>query len=356
MSSDDEICTFVIDRIPNHYFDRIEEKEIVITDDEEITEIVVLKSNDIFDIIPPDVLARIFSGWLSVIDISSLDVAISGKCKRSTFLSCIKGAVFDGSERAYYDDYISWLNSRNISVKKLKVNNFDNHSACILTAVDKNWSNLVWLDVQNGKFSILSIIKTIKSLGGLTYLNLKGCRMTDAVVLIIATNLPKLKTLNLKGCSRISNDSFFAIGLNCTQLKSLNLSFCSKLTGFNTSSFCLPDLEELELAGCINLTNNDLHTMIRESNGLRKLNLRYCQNISFIGLRLIIMRCKNLESIDLPFVDTTLSDLTALIDSCKKLKKLNCPPILNFSYVEKLRELYPNIETNRYNSNKSCPG
>lgn len=355
MSSDDEICTFVIDRIPDYCFERIEEKEIVITDDEEITEIVVLNSNDIFDIIPPDVLARIFSGWLSITDISSLDVAIGGKCKRSTFLSCIKGAIFDGSERAYYDDYISWLNSRNISVRKLKVTNFGDKSTCILTEVNTNWSNLVWLDVQNGNFSVLSIIQTIKSLGGLLYLNLKGCRMTDAVVLIIAINLPKLKTLNLKGCSRISNDSFFAIGLNCTQLKSLNLSFCSKLTGFNTSSFCLPDLEELELAGCINLTNNDLHTMIRESKGLRKLNLRYCY-ISFIGLRLIIMRCKNLESIDLPFVDTTLSDLTALIDSCKKLKKLNCPPILNFSYVEKLRELYPNIETNRYNSNKSCPG
>jgi uncharacterized protein YjbI with pentapeptide repeats len=366
MSNDDEsddetICTFEIDRNPNLLIDRVEEKENVIRYDEET---VVLNSNDIFDIIPLDVLARIFSGWLSVIDISFLDVAISGKYKRSTFLSSIRGAIFDGSEKPYGDDYIAWLYSRQVSVRKLKGKHFNDKSKVMLSLdkaaafflTEEKKNNLVWLDLENCKFSTLSFIGIIQSLTGLVFLNLKGSRVTDAVVHTIAINLSRLQSLNLKGCARISNASFYAIGFNCTNLKYLNISFCSKLTAFRGFSFRLPELEELELAGCSSLQINDLLRIVRESKGLRNLNLRYCQSISMIQLQILILRLKCLESVDLPNIDILLSNLIDLIDSCKNLKKLNCPPILNLSYFEKLRELYPNIEIDRYNSTKSCPG
>lgn len=117
------------------------------------------------------------------------------------------------------------------------------------------------LDIRgNEKITAEGFIHVIRKAIKLKVLHLKRCiNVNDAVLEVVAQNLPLLEKLNLRGCTRlgnITNQGLISVAENCSKLKSLDIAWHDYVSDEAMIAFAenCPHLGAMDLSGCAHLT------------------------------------------------------------------------------------------------------
>ena len=91
----------------------------------------------------------------------------------------------------------------------------------------------------------------LSRLPNLEVLMLKGCKVGDAELVVVAENLKNLTKLNLRCCDDITDDGLSLL-INLEWLAEIDLGHCTRLTEDGMLEVCLraPSLSKLVLCGC----------------------------------------------------------------------------------------------------------
>ena len=318
-------------------------------------------SDDLLSVIPPDILSGIIFLWLSIPDLSRLDIAASSRIGRIALLNCLSlsALTHPGSIKAYGNDYIMWLNSRNIRIEYLLGNRA--YLSCeSIQAVKCNQNNcfsrLSHLDLQNCvKVKECSVLRILESCRELRTLDLSSCFTSNAILVKIAQCLPLLESLSLRGNTKISDTSMIEVARNCPLIHSLDLSYCNKLTERSYIAICQSlNLTYLRLVGCLNMSDNILLKIAINLESLKTLDLDNCSTITLSKLTIALRSMNELEYLYLPPADHVYldsHDYISLLRNCQQLRLLGLRSILHRNFDEDIMQSFPNIVICR---NPSC--
>lgn len=307
----------------------------------------------LFEILPSEILSNIAVDWLTIQDISRLDIATSSPSVRNAFLTAIgsESTMLFGSMKNYGDDYVNWLNRRSISIQHFQGHHSHlTHDAVLQDNLVGCFNTLTHMDLQSCiHVRAFGLCRIISRCFNLTSLNLSTCRVTDQVLEAVCLHLPSLRSLGLMGNSRISDRGIYEVAKKCTDLKSLNLSYCSRVTsvGLLHVFSLLPGLLSLQLA-CCKIGDASLRAMADFCPALKRLDVDFCEDITAEGIYAILGRLK-LESIDLPTEHTEwmLEQFYTLLHDCPSLKRLGVREYLDLSDND-ITVLYPNVVIDRF--------
>ena len=158
----------------------------------------------------------------------------------------------------------------------------------------------------------------------------------------LISNLPALSSLDMSGCAGI-NDTILArallkddVSLTVDSLVELNLSLCKGLTDASSRVIVMkcPNLEVLDLGGCTGITNTSL-SVLASLKKLRSLNLRSCWQVSDSGVMHLSSSAESLQQLNLQdcqkVSDTALRHLSHSLISKPGLSQLNLSFCANVS-------------------------
>ena len=228
--------------------------------------------------LPSTILATIFSQWLSLRDISSLDIATSEKEKRTTLLALFASAEFVHEGRKEF-----FQGRREF---------FPTYSKIQLFNDDRFYKEHKerWKTYPQG-FVPWILIRKI-SIRNLKTSTLQFKRLHTEV------NLDKLQSLRLIENNDISGIE--DIHLLCSNLQSFTISESSR-----------------------NLTSEKYMYHLSKLTNLRSLKLQVSNVISDIDIRFLSMGCRLLENLDLfLFTKITVRTIKHLAKYCRQLKSL----------------------------------
>jgi hypothetical protein len=170
-------------------------------------------NGNIFGFLPVEVLALVLQGYLSVEDISNLDVAICDANLRVVFLDAFQSLrIRDDEESGRRDNCVAWLIERNLTISNFKahVSTFTRISADEMAAGTMKLDAIELLDfrfqdaqcfINNADMS--EIVRHCPMLQSL-YWKATEC-ITDNAMTQIAEYCPKLQTLSLYNCPAITD-------------------------------------------------------------------------------------------------------------------------------------------------------
>ena len=123
------------------------------------------------------------------------------------------------------------------------------------------------------------------------FLNLNQCvTLTDAGVIALVKENPKLRLVNLACVSDITNKSVVAIATSCPELQSLNISKCVNVSnkGVHALANNCPKLQALNLSGLIRVNEEPLVNLVTSCLGLLLLNVNGCERVTVKGIKAIV--------------------------------------------------------------------
>ena len=349
---DDMLISFAIDRYPQKHQKVNEEVSTAAIIPKVCQNISVY---GLFEIVPADILFAIFSGWLTITDLSRLDIAVCNARSRCAYMDSLKwkGSAHYGSERPYGNDYIAWLSKRSILVR-----HYRGHKSLLTRETIKDiksvcWSELTHLDLRYCAQLTPRLTLQIASLSSkLLLLNLSTCKISDSELLRVSPALSCLQSLCLMGNKKISDNTIITVGKNCPLLQSLDLSFCQRISEFGLLEIfnSLPLLINLRLRGLESFTNKALLHLSKKCSYIESLDLLHCENISLTTL-LSCSKLWPLHSLDLPF-QHTVADIGLILEIATYNDSLSNLNILHYPTISvSLMHRYPHI--NFYRSSKS---
>jgi hypothetical protein len=259
--------------------------------------------DNLFQLLPSDVMINLLTKWLNMRDVCIFDTAICNKKNRLIYLNYLKSniTIFDG---IYLNSNLicsNWIIAREISVKKLKYNSY-----YTFNAIDINiMKNIIKLSPKlqsyelnsynyNNQFSLLNnddyfsvISSNCKQLRDLKFYR---CGITDKAIIKISENLLNLQYLNLAFCEYITDYSIVKIARNLTNLEHLDISGCVRITdiGLIKISENLAKLTDLHLNGNSKITDDSVIKIAENLKSLQHLNLLNCYKITDVGIIKII--------------------------------------------------------------------
>jgi hypothetical protein len=350
----EDLITFTLDRSPT-----LPEVPITPAIDASVTRRGNLY-DDIFEIIPVDILASIFSRWLTIKDISRLDIAVCSTAGRIAYLISVssKSSTHFGSKKAFGNDYVRWLSARGIAIQHFRGDRVRLTDEAITDINNQNhncWGALVHLDLQSCiKVKVPSILKILRYCSKVTTLNLAASRISNDVLVQVSTTLPLLQSLCLMGNGKVSDPFIIKVSEKCSLIHSLNLSYCGdKISenGLVTVCSSLPHLVRLQLAGNFMVTNKVLLSLSNNCPNLKWLDLDHCVNITMPVLTVAVRRWR-LESLDLPSTHTfsVLSDYISLLESTPLLLRLGVRTVPHGDFECQICQRYPRLLLDRSSS------
>jgi hypothetical protein len=316
--------------------------------------------DDIFEMIPVDILASIFSRWLTIKDISRLDIAVCSTAGRIAYLISVssKSSTHFGSKKAFGNDYVRWLSARAIAIQHFRGDRIRLTDDAITDVNNQNhncWGALVHLDLQSCiKVKVPSILKILCYCSKVTTLNLAASRISNDVLVQVSTTLPLLQSLCLMGNGKVSDPFIIEVSEKCSLIHSLNLSYCGdKISenGLVTVCSSLPHLVRLQLAGNFMVTNKVLLSLSNNCPNLKWLDLDHCVNITMPVLTVAVRRWR-LESLDLPsaHIFSVLSDYISLLESTPLLLRLGVRTVPHGDFECQICQRYPRLLLDRSSS------
>lgn len=113
------------------------------------------------------------------------------------------------------------------------------------------------------RFSVEGLSCILPLFSHLTSLSLKYSKCNDSIVAILVISCPLLQTLDFHGCTDISDESVRLISKNLEYLNNLSLSRCRSLTDRSLQYLSKgnPCLKYLWMDSCVHLTNNGLQAI-----------------------------------------------------------------------------------------------
>lgn len=278
---------------------------------------------------------------LEMKDCANLDSAMSETKGRKLFLSLLdSGNIwFEGSKDAL--DYIRsnrlvWLGKRGIGLSSLSCtprigwNGPIDVTADMVVAVIKNSRALKKLYLQ-GWFRGLTKVH-MKSIANhccqVETLDFTQCGdgLRESVLAIAVTCMQKLNTITLHRCYRITDASLMIISANCPRLTSADFSECNSITDNGIVSLIqgCPLIEELKLNLIQGITDVSIRTIANGCPSIKILQLMSCSHITDASITLLAKQCTRLQALDLENCDRlTNTSITHLGCHCPCLTELN---------------------------------
>ncbi|KAL6633916.1 hypothetical protein ACP70R_026587 [Stipagrostis hirtigluma subsp. patula] len=168
----------------------------------------------------------------------------------------------------------------------------------------------------------------------LRQLHITGCRLiTDNLLLALSKSCLQLEELEAASCSSITDAGISALADGCHHIKSLDISNCNKVSDSGLckiaeiSSSCLVslkllycskvgdqsiyalakfchNLETLVIGGCLNVSDASIEALaLACSSSLRCLRMDWCSKVTDVSLRSLLSKCKLLVAIDVGCCD-----------------------------------------------------
>ncbi|KAL6539875.1 hypothetical protein OROHE_011646 [Orobanche hederae] len=152
------------------------------------------------------------------------------------------------------------------------------------------------------------------SIKNLEVLNLNGCqKISDMGIEFITCNCPKLKVFSIYWNVRVSDLGISNLVKNCKLVVDLNLSGCKVLRNV---------LQLLNLTRCVKLTDKGLRMILLKCSSLRSLNLYALSSLTDVAYEKISV-LSDLEFLDLCGAQNLSDDGLSCIAKCKNLISLN---------------------------------
>jgi hypothetical protein len=168
------------------------------------------EGNILYYFVPKEILCQIFSQYLSVHDISNLDIAVCNNTKRIGFLKIIgsSACIWHGDENKKFGyKGIFWLNSRNMKIRRIKCNRIP---ANRLTCSHDNIAD--------------DMAKKIAGFGiYLECLSIDKQFDSDISIIQIAEGCPNIEQLCIKSCKNITDYSIIKLAESCRNMKEFEI-------------------------------------------------------------------------------------------------------------------------------------
>ncbi|KAJ3340353.1 hypothetical protein HDU93_007078 [Gonapodya sp. JEL0774] len=136
-----------------------------------------------------------------------------------------------------------------------------------------------------------------------TKLSISNCwHLTDGAVTIVAQRCVALRELDLSYLGHLTGDCFRDHGMQ--SLRRLDLSHCKNLQDENIAQALLPgtpDLAEIHLRRCTRLTEQTLYALAKNCLHLRVLDLGDCAFVTDRSLQWVASSCRQLAALSLRF-------------------------------------------------------
>ena len=283
--------------------------------------------------LPTDVLTQLLGQWLTLIEISKLDVCISHLILRRNFFKIIssKGVVFDGSEVFPYtsidSSYFTWLFTRNISVRKLKfglhtdsgVGYFLQEKVCLhLQSLDLSSS------AQLYRFDLNRVLVNCPRLEELiVWENSKENMLNRTALVTLATNCKELKILSMFNNVSIDTETMLAVVQSCRHICELNFHFCYSLENAAlecVAVHCNKNLRKLSIRTNDAITDVCMKCIAKHCPQLQVLKIQACNRVTVVGVEAVAQKCKMLQFLSLSATMATDETLAAVADNCAQLE------------------------------------
>ena len=293
-----------------------------------------------------DAIILILSKYLTIYDVSRLDIAYCNNNKRHIFLNILNNNVyiiydhisFNRSFK-YIDNAFIWIGLRKINILSILIdigkeeyyNNINltdkgliglSKHCILLNSIDISFSDYI-TDIgiieivsksndlhtlyinkcnsinDNNNINDIGLIKIMKYCHKLQYLNISGCNITDISINNIAINCNDLHTLDISRCWQVTNDSIINISKYCIKLLSLYICYCSSnITDIGIIEITrqCSRLVTLNITACYDVTDIGMIS-IASCNNLQSLDITWCNKITDIGIIKVVRQCTRLLSL-----------------------------------------------------------
>lgn len=294
--------------------------------------------SDVFGYFVPSVqLSMIFSDYLSLDDISRLDIAICNEIRRPQFLEIIGSVSCIWLESTVFNSYsISWLNKRSIKIRQLKIsfykknNQVDTWVTHITTYIGQSGNYLQWLSIEDENITDMSMVKILKGCPNLHSVELSLCKkITDASIVQLAIGFPNLQSLRLSGLLNVTDASIIMIGKRCPYLRKIDLSYYTSDDHSITDesliniAVCCPCLQSVTLFSCNKITDKSIIKIGEKCRGLQILNLNNCKYVKSVGISRIAEECPDLQELRLEFCNISDESIMKVAEKCSQLRILS---------------------------------
>lgn len=218
-----------------------------------------------------------------------------------------------------------------------------------LVALTKNTPRLENLSIRWSRYiSDNGLSKVLLSCPNLTAIDLSGCGtfLTDSSLVDIAQRINiKLRSLNTTCCGALTDVGFRAIANECRNIRILALNMCRRISDegvVQLASNC-PFLEEFCLAGCRKVGDRSVAAIALHCPRLHTLDLVWCRGVTNHGILMLAKRwsSRRLRRLGLSGCGS-LSDvgLARLGDGCPAMVTLdmeNCISITDVGLAKLVR-------------------
>ena len=260
-----------------------------------------------------NVISLIIGKFLTMHDISKLDVAYCSKRQRKLLLDILSDnpcIVYDniklkGSSK-YVNNAFIYIGSRKINVLKLSLNDRVMGQLTKLTnfgliGLTGHCTRLQSLDISHSNITNCGVFAiALNTKCSLQSLDMYGCKnITDISVIQIAKHCPRLEQLDIRLC-KITDKSVIHIAINCSSLLTLKASGCKQITDASIRRIAknCPRLLELDIGWCDKITNISISKIAKYCLGLQQLSIGHCYNVNDKSIIQIAIKCTGLRLLD----------------------------------------------------------
>ena len=237
-----------------------------------------------------DLQILFLSHWLDVRSLTILDVAVSSRRLRPswlTVLQCLRSDAVDNWGHSLSS--LMWLSQRGIRASRVRMK-MDNSlvRGCDILLVDTS---------------------------DIVHLGLRGCsNMTDQCIVDVVNRCHKLRSIDIGSCGQVTDAGVIALGVGCGQLQSINLYGCDNVTdaGVIALSAGCGQLQSINLYGCYHVTDAGVIALSAGCGQLRSINLHGCNKVRNAGVIALGAGCGQLQSIN-PYGCHQVTDTTVLL-------------------------------------------
>ena len=333
--------------------------------------------------VPTDILTMVLTQWLSLTEISKLDLCVSHLHTRKKFLDIISGGsvVFEPPTLKKIADikYYSWLFKRNISVRSIStaykmdemlplylqekvcrhLQKLDFSSsiheyldlpavlsfcprleelllcestlpnivnAKVFDRIVQHGTNLRVFDLHSSReLNADIVLKLVKGCKKLTELHFQYCYgVCDIALAYIAEHCTQLEKLTIRTNESITTAGLLNVVRHCLKLTHLVIPACNRITSAGVSEMCVfcPQLLHINLKA-LSVRDSALEDIVTHCPHLQCIILTSCCFITHLGVLTMVEKCEHLQTIDVRYCYNVKNIETAVQNLGKTVKFLN---------------------------------
>lgn len=295
---------------------------------------------------PTDVLTMLLTQWMSLVDISHLDLCISHLHVRKKFLDIISAdsTIYNSPISKSIGDihYYSWLYYRNISVRSIKTTyHMDEKLPMFLQ--EKVCRHIKKLDFSCGAshsyLNLPSLLSFCPHLEELLLCENSHANVVDEAALGVIVQFSKhLRVFELRNNHTICAATLLPLVVGCPKLRELHFQYCYGVCDESLQHIAThcPHLSQLTVRTNEAITNTGVTYLVQHCAHLTHLVIPACLRITNTGVADMLVHCRTLQHLDLSVLaikDTALQSIAVHCTNLCSLILKSCSFITNAGVV-----------------------